>query len=366
MTAFIFVPLLAITCILSGLIWTFLSHAFLVVVEDTAAGNRDIVWPDDSFLDFFWKAFYLAWLVGVWIAPAMLVARLAAPAFPEEVRQFWYFALAGVVLWVVFPISLLSSMAAESLFTVLHGGLAARLAFRSKSLFLFYLVSIPVVLIGAGLAAALCLGETWYTLLFGAFGVSYCILTYGRLTGRLACLVRLTRLPFRKRKNKQRRPTSARSEVTDPWKPPPQEEAAKADAKPHVFVQPEDLPGVHSPWEGEDITGYNVRFDDAPATKLAPASQPLDPGEAIPVAEEEAPRHVEEDHARAAARAIKPDRLEMERLSRKKEREPKSPWTEGIWLFAFSRATMIPFGFLTLAFLLLGLAVRGLRLLWPQ
>jgi hypothetical protein len=365
MTAFIFVPLLAATCIFAGLVWTFLSHAFLVVVEDTAAGNRDLVWPDDSFLDFFWKAFYLGWLVGVWLAPAILVARLASPAFPEEVREFWYFALAGVVLWSVFPVSLLSSMAAESLFTVLHGGLAARLAFRSKSLFLFYFVSIPIVLIGAALVAATFLGETWYSLLFGAFGIAYCLLTYGRLAGRLACLVRLTRLPFRKKK-KPRRPTATRSEVTDPWEAPPEEETARAQAKPHVFVQPEDLPPVHSPWEGEEITGYNVRFEDVHATKPVSKSPALDPGEIVPVAEEELPPDVEQDQARAAARAIKPDRLEMERLSRKKEREPKSPWTEGIWLFAFSRTTMVPFGFLTLSFLVLGLAIRGLRLLYPQ
>jgi hypothetical protein len=365
MSAFIFVPLLAATCIFAGFLWTFLSHAFLVVVEDTAAGNRDIVWPDDSFLDFFWKAFYLGWLVGAWLAPAILVARLASPAFPEEVRQFWYFALAGVVLWIVFPIGLLSSMAAESLFTVLHGGLAARLAFRGRSLFLYYLVSIPVVLCGSAIAAAVFLGETWYTLLFGAFGIAYCILTYGRLTGRLACLVRLTRLPFRKKK-KQRRPTSVRPEVSDPWETAAEEGAAKAQARPQIFVQPEDLPPVHSPWEGEEITGYNVRFEDVHAIKPIPVSSPLDSGEMVPMAEEEPPPRVEEDQARAAARAIKPDRLEMERLSRRKEREPKSPWTEGIWLFAFSRATMIPFGFLTLSFLLLGLAIRGLRLLYPQ
>jgi hypothetical protein len=367
MTAFIFVPLLALTSIFAGLLWTYLSHAFLVVVEDTAAGNRDIVWPDDSFLDYFWKAFYLGWLVGVWLAPALLVARLAAPAFPEPVREFWYFALAGLVLWIVFPISLLSSMAAESLFTVLHGGLAARLAVRAGNLLLLYLVTVPIVLIGVALVMALCLGETWYTLLLGALGVPYCILTYARLTGRMACLVRLTRLPIR-RKKKQQRP-KVRTEVSDPWEAPEEEEqpasAAPVDAKPYVFVQPEDLPAVYSPWEGEDITGYNVRFEDVPAPKAATPTV-FDPSELVPLAEGEEPSRVEEDQAHAAARAIKPDRLEIERLSRKKERVPRSPWTEGIWLFAFSRATRIPFGFLTLGFFLIGLFIRGLRLLFPH
>jgi len=189
-------------------------------------------------------------------------------------------------------------------------------------------------------------------------------LTYAGLAGRLGFVVRLARLPIR-RKKEQRRPAGVRPEVSDPWEASPKEEATKAETKPHLFVQPDDLPPVYSPWEGEDITGYNVRFEEAPAAKPA-ASPALDPSEMVPVAEEEEPPNAEENHARAAARAIKPDRLEMERRSRKKEREPRSPWTEGIWLCAISRATMVPFGFLTLCFLLMGLAIRGLRLLWPQ
>jgi hypothetical protein len=86
----------------------------------------------------------------------------------------------------------------------------------------------------------------------------------------------------------------------------------------------------------------------------------------VPLSNEDQPMSIEST-ARAAALSIKPDRLEMDRMAkRKKEQAPVAPWTQGVWLFAFSKASITPFGGLTICFFMLGLCVRGLILLFPR
>ena len=41
----------------------FAAHCFLVVVENTAAGNDRVRWPDEPVYDWLWKPPYLVWLV---------------------------------------------------------------------------------------------------------------------------------------------------------------------------------------------------------------------------------------------------------------------------------------------------------------
>src|SRR5262249_43161149 len=69
-----FVPLLALTTIFAFAMWCFVSHVFVSVTEETAAGNEVIVWDDSGFVDYFREGIFLGWLVGVWVVPASLVA----------------------------------------------------------------------------------------------------------------------------------------------------------------------------------------------------------------------------------------------------------------------------------------------------
>src|SRR5689334_19939972 len=92
---FIFVSLLAITTIAACFVWVYTSRCVVLVVEDTAAGNEEIVWSDEPFFDWVWMGGYMAWLVGVWLVPAFLVARLVSPALQAEAKPWLY---AGMVL----------------------------------------------------------------------------------------------------------------------------------------------------------------------------------------------------------------------------------------------------------------------------
>src|SRR5438128_2593341 len=90
----------------------FAAHCFLVVVENTAAGNDRVRWPDEPIYDWLWKPPYLVWLVAFWLVPAYLVLRAVKPAFLRESPGLQFLAVALPALWLLFPVSLMSSLSA--------------------------------------------------------------------------------------------------------------------------------------------------------------------------------------------------------------------------------------------------------------
>src|SRR5262245_37354907 len=112
---------------------SYAAHCFLVVLEQTAAGNAEASWPDEMVIDWVWKPFYLVWLVSFWLAPVWLLAALFTPV------PFWATLLA--VVWLLFPLSLLSSLGASSRWTVLYPTVLRRLAKNGGALLVVYLVT---------------------------------------------------------------------------------------------------------------------------------------------------------------------------------------------------------------------------------
>src|SRR5215208_5652102 len=124
MTAFLFVPLLAATWIVGAAVASQAASFFLAILEATATPTardfswrgpsfkswmRDgIEWPDGFVADYFAKGVYLACRVFLWGGPAILVGRLAAG------DSAWATGSAGVLCWLLFPVGLLSSQAAQS------------------------------------------------------------------------------------------------------------------------------------------------------------------------------------------------------------------------------------------------------------
>src|SRR5947208_1533404 len=96
------------------LVFAYLAYSFLAVLSDTAVGNDAVLWPGDPLFDWFFKGWYLGWLVAVWAVPATFLVslfRLPGPLFA---------ACVAACLWLLFPIGLLSSLSAESRFAVLR------------------------------------------------------------------------------------------------------------------------------------------------------------------------------------------------------------------------------------------------------
>src|SRR5437764_794190 len=117
-SAILFVCLLVVAVVLAILVWVFLSRCIVVVVEETAAGNDNLVWPDEPPLDWLWMAVYVAWLVGIWLVPAFFIARFASHHMDTTSRAWTYAALVLATFWLTFPFSLLSTMSAESRWTI--------------------------------------------------------------------------------------------------------------------------------------------------------------------------------------------------------------------------------------------------------
>src|SRR6516162_9904358 len=75
--AMIFVSLLAAAVLVGLLTYIYAAHCFLTTVQQTAAGNDRIRWPNEPLYDKLPRALYLACLIAIWIAPAGLLLRLA-------------------------------------------------------------------------------------------------------------------------------------------------------------------------------------------------------------------------------------------------------------------------------------------------
>ena len=206
--AMAFVLGLVVTSATVLLVWIVTSHNVIVVVEETASGNDDLVWPDEPMMDWLWHAVYLAWVILVWIMPAVLFGRFATEGTEEYYRPLYVILYGASAFWVVFPISLLSTMAAESRWAVLHLGLIQRLFKRLPSLMLFYgCTAVLMIVVVPTIFWHFRDEKGWSVLVFGPL-VGTAIMVYARLLGRLANLVRLTKVSPKKAKKKPR-PTEA-------------------------------------------------------------------------------------------------------------------------------------------------------------
>ncbi len=358
MTAVVFVPLLAFTTVFAFAVWCLASHVFVSVTEETSAGNQVIQWEEGGFLDCFRQGVYLAWLVGVWVVPAMLVAGVATARMDEAQRSYAFALIGFIVFWLTFPLSLLSSMAAESRFALFHVGLFQRLARRGGDVLIFYLLSGLIVAVCVPLVPWLINGNSFVSCVVAGPLLALAVLLYGRLMGRLACLARLTRIRRRKKKKKPK-PTSA-TEVSDPWEVP-EEVRREEEARGTGFVQPKDLPPIDSPYDGE-IVGYDVTFADVPKEPVKQAAVHEEPATWA----EEGMERIAANEPRGDASSIEPDKLEMERLRRKKEKPPEHPWADvGLWTVAAQGKTAVYGVILALGIGILGGMVQLLWALWP-
>ena len=152
-------------------------------MQDTAAGNRDVRWPDDGFSRFT-QFLYLLWLFSCAAWPVGIVLMIE-PAWLTRLAIAVPLALLPTVL---FPLFFLSSLAAQKPWVLLHGRLLVRMGRRIVAVLVALFVSIAL--------AAVCLALGYFNVIDFQFlltpltaGVwSACVLIYARLLGRVAWL----------------------------------------------------------------------------------------------------------------------------------------------------------------------------------
>jgi hypothetical protein len=278
--AILFVISFAASIMVGTCVLAYAARCVLVVVQETAQGQDDIIWPNEPYVDWLGHAVQLLELVGIWLAPAALTARLLRNVWLPDETALRVLLLAGPGLWLFFPIGLLSSLSAQSrwvpfrwtIFLCFVRAAPAALAFYIQTALLLSVAVVP-----------------WYYALFGGRGVllpvaavvsALVLFIYARLLGRLACIIQ--RLPA-----PQRSPTKAKAakrpeprrkekrkagpEVQDPWAIPEEEEREHKMSKrfPWAEQPPEPKSGLHIP-SAEEIEGYGFAKEKLPAPQPPP------------------------------------------------------------------------------------------------
>jgi hypothetical protein len=256
--AMLLYSLLAALGIVGLWIASYSAHIFLAALEQTAAGSDDVTWPDEPYTDWLWKGAYFWGLAALW--PLVLwVAVRKLPTPPSPTARL---IVSALIVWLLFPISLLSSLSSTSILVVFRLQVVRRLAQRWDATLAFLLVSavVPLAVMFAN-----------YQLMFGrdssaaeqstsvrfvavpvvAFLSVVLLLTYARMVGRLGWILR----PHRVRK--------VRKKLKGLPLPAPDAPTPTDESPPVYEVEPE-------PEEGT----YGLRDDETPARTPIPRQTP--------------------------------------------------------------------------------------------
>ncbi len=372
--ALIFVPALVGAAIFAAVFFTFAAHYYLTILESTGSGAREVTWLRESITDNFWKPFYLAWLLVLWLGPAYIIGRSLA----GSTGAAWVgFAVPVLTAWLLYPISQLSSLSASSVWAPLTLQVFTRLAQKPGVVVAFLVLTLPVFALG-GIAfrwAFLTEGE-WHLLFAGMPLLALATFLYARLLGRLAFVLMFTKDLLKGKKKKKPKPMDATPPASTEKPPPP--------------VESSDPTPIMTPLDGE-IVGYNVlTADDPPVPKKRvkaevveddpsePESDPVPPRKAAPLPHSRrarawtdedddatpynvnAPEGIPEEHVPEVV--FKPKAEELALLDhRDAPKAPKRVWSAEVFVFFVQPGTisaLVIFSFLgTLA----GVMVRVAR-----
>ena len=388
----LFVCTLTGTTIFAIFVLSYTAHCYLTVMQDTADGLDQVVWPSEPIADRLGQAGYLGFLTALWLAPAgILASALRHDVLPGQ-PGLLLLLIAVPGLWLCFPVGLLSSLSASSRWIPLRLAILQRLLRLFPATVGFYL---STALLLAGSAAL------WYVALAGSSALllpvagglgAAVVLIHARLLGRLAWLVRRLgpekSAPVRKRPPpapaRKRRPRPGRAaEVKDPWTIPKEpkgspEEAPKLPVEGYAMAEQEqvEVPDFwskrprkrqHGPRKPQDVPatpppelpveGYEVADEGA--------GRPKRPGS--PALTNEAPPPPREPE-QARETAVKPEALARELELRERHApgpEPTHPLLQGVYEFPWYGSSVGAWLVLTLGGTGLGVAIRALVQLFP-
>ncbi len=370
--AILFVLSLAASIIVGVCLLAYAARCMLVVVEETASGQDDIVWPDEPKQDWLVHAVQFIELLGIWIAPAALAARLLRHVWLPDHDALRVLLLAGPGLWLFFPIGLLSSLSAESRWVPFRWSIFMCFFRIAPAALVFYIVT--------GLLLSIAV-VPWYYALFGdrgallpvAAAVSAAVLfVYARLLGRLAWIIQRLPSPQRApakaktpklpppRRKKKRKPSP---QVQDPWAAAQEEEERDRKASerfPWAKKPPPKRQSAYEPPSAYEIEGYGFATEQPAASESPPEKPPRSrfarsPDEYVPYqmrdnAEPAAPlSHPTQDEA--FAEQVRQQIAERTRIELP---PPPHPFFSGVYSFLFYPACLPNWLALALAFLVEG------------
>jgi hypothetical protein len=369
--AILFVVLFAVSIIVGVAVLCLAARCVLVVVQETGLGQDEVTWPNEPFQDWIGHSVLFVELLGIWLAPAALMARLLRHVWLPEDGALRILLLAGPGLWLFFPIGLLSSLSAESRWVPFRWAIFRCFLRIAPAALIFYFLTANLLSILVTLGYLTLFGGQGVLLPVAATGGAALLFIYARLLGRVAWLIQ--RLPSTERaparaKVEKRQPSKPRGkkkrkpavEVQDPWAMPEEE---KSRAKSKRFPWAEETPKAkpwYAPPSAEEIEGYGIAADK-PATPQPPPEKPArsslhtPPEEYEPIAMQEAtdpePQLPREPQSELFAEQVR------QRLAERMHDEPTPPphpFFSGVYTFPFYSRCLPNWLALSLAFLVLG------------
>jgi hypothetical protein len=289
------------------------AHSLLVVIEQTAAGFDAVIWPEDRILEYFWKPVYLAGLYVLWLVPVALVAPLLA-ILPDAARTWIITGAVLAIFWLVFPVSVLSSLSGESRFMIVRKPILRGLARCRRATLHFYAGTFAVLLACGGLVYFGLVG--WEETLSAALGIvswrlpswadivsivvllpvvgtgsALALLLYGRLLGRLAWIIDVSN-PDKAAETEEAEASEEKDETTAASAPTgATKTAVPAAATKETYALAEEPP--HEPAAAEPFRWQPGRMPPAPP----PRSQWRDrPDQPPPEPELEPERRPDREH----------------------------------------------------------------------
>ena len=385
----IFFSLMVAQILVGGLFLTYAAYSFLHVLVSTAAGNDEVIWPGDPMFDWFFKGWYLGWIVVLSVLPGLLIVSFAhiPPKSPG-----WALSLAGS-LCVLFPIFLLSSLSGASRMYVFRGQILAGMSKHFGLVLVFYFVS-ALVVVGS-------VTFVWYSLVSGDLllvpvamaCMAIGLVIYARLLGRLGHAV--TEEPARKKSGKSGRPRPESAKKTsDRWGKPVIPLAEDLVLKPRAGEKKKRTKKVKAvdPWAVPDLEPLarphqwaappTVRHDDDPlgpavggydvqsAAREEPLAKQQSPAGSI--GDESAGYELTRDDAPLPKRQPEPALAEVSKyelaLASAKQRPdlPANPMMSGVLSFPFYPTSLGPTGTIALGLVLMGLIARAQMALFPS
>jgi hypothetical protein len=168
-------------------------------VQDTAAGNHDIGWPEGgNIIEGLGNFFYLHWLSACASIPG-LAAWVLAPDMQWTDYVWWAFPLAS---WMVFfPLLLFSSLAAHTRWVLLNWRVFWGLLRHPLAFWLMYVPSTILLLGSAALALWLFVRPSFLQTVAAGLIWSAALIIYGRALGRAGWII--THEGRRKRRKKK-------------------------------------------------------------------------------------------------------------------------------------------------------------------
>jgi len=365
--AILFMISFAASIIIGVVVLAYAARCVLVVVQETGQGQDEVVWPNEPYVDWLGHAVLLVELLGIWLAPAALTARLRQMWLPDD-TALRILLLAAPGLWLFFPIGLLSSLSAQSRWVPFRWTIALCFLRIAPTTLGFYVLTAPLL----GIAVV-----PWYYALFGgrtvllpvAAVVSAAVLfIYARLLGRLACIIQRLpapqRAPAKAKPAKHPQPQRKKKrklapEVQDPWAIPEEEERAHKTSKRFPWATqppPKPKPGYQIP-NAEEIEGYGFA-KEKPAVPESPPQKP--PRSRFAKAPDEyEPYDVGGTPEQAAPTPRQPQDVLFAEQVRQRIAErthvqpqlPSHPFLSGVYTFPFYSATLPNCLALALAFI---------------